>query len=192
MVCMEKLSDTDRRFLLRLARSTIAAELNKGEPARPPVPLPPVLKQKRGCFVTLHKKGMLRGCIGTIEPVTPLVDGIAENAVNAAFRDPRFPPLSPEEIDVVHLEVSLLTVPEILEFRNSDELLEKLEPGEHGVILSKGWHRATFLPQVWEQLPDKISFLEHLCRKAGMAKDCWQDPDVEVQVYFVEHFGETD
>jgi len=187
---MEKLAEADRAFLLQLARSTIAAELKKGKVAVRPDPLPPVLGQKRGCFVTLHKKGMLRGCIGTIEPVTPLVDGIAENAINAAFRDPRFPPLSPEEYDVVDVEVSLLTVPEILEFHDGNDLLEKLKPGVHGVILSKGWHRATFLPQVWDQLPDKVTFLQHLCQKAGMGKDCWNDPDLEVQVYTAEHFSE--
>ncbi|CAB5125909.1 hypothetical protein D3OALGA1CA_2894 [Olavius algarvensis associated proteobacterium Delta 3] len=187
---MEKLDDADRALLMRLARSTVAAELKKEEAVRQPEPLPPVLRQKRGCFVTLHKKGMLRGCIGTIEPVKPLAEGIAENAINAAFFDPRFPALSPEEYGEVDLEVSLLTVPEILEFRDSSDLLEKLEPGVHGVILSKGWHRATFLPQVWDQIPDKKVFLQHLCQKAGMEKDCWTDPDVEVQVYTAEHFSE--
>ena len=187
---MDMLSEADKTFLLKLARSTITAELKKGEAINLPDPLPPILRQKRGCFVTLHKKGVLRGCVGTIEPVNSLADGIVENAINAAFRDPRFPPLAPEEIDAVDLEISLLTVPEILEFRNSDELLEKLKPGVHGVILSKGWHRATFLPQVWDQLPDKKSFLQHLCRKAGMTKDCWTDPDVEIQIYTAEHFSE--
>ena len=189
---MEKLAEADKAFLLQLARSTIAAELKKGKAALRPDPMPPVLGQERGCFVTLHKKGMLRGCIGTIEPVKPLVDGIAENAINAAFRDPRFPPLSPEEFDEVDVEVSLLTPPEILDFQDSNDLLEKLKPGVHGVILSKGWHRATFLPQVWDQLPEKVTFLQHLCQKAGMGKNCWQDPDLEVQVYTAEHFGEKD
>jgi len=133
---------------------------------------------------------MLRGCIGTIEPIQPLTDGVVDNALNAAFRDPRFPPLSPEEYDDVDVEVSLLTVPEILEFHDSNDLLDKLQPGVHGVILSKGWHRATFLPQVWDQLPDKITFIEHLCQKAGMGNDCWKDSGVEVRVYTAEHFSE--
>ena len=145
----------------------------------------------RGCFVSLHKKKALRGCIGIIEPVAALIDGIQDNAVNAAFRDPRFPPLEEQELGEVEIEISVLTQPEPLEFSGPQDLLAQLKPGVHGVILAKAGRRATFLPQVWAQLPQKERFLESLCLKAGMKKDCWNDHAVEVQVYEVECFSEA-
>jgi AmmeMemoRadiSam system protein A len=148
------------------------------------------LKENRGCFVTLHKKKALRGCIGTIEPVKPLVESVEENAINSAFKDPRFPPLSADELDVVDIEISVLTVPEELAFKDPDELLKKLQPGVHGVILSSGWHKSTFLPQVWKQLPEVDKFLSHLCMKAGMNEDCWKKKDIRVQTYQAEYFSE--
>jgi AmmeMemoRadiSam system protein A len=189
---MSDLSSQDRKRLLQIARSSIAAELGETEPAdRPPSPSPP-LQQPQGCFVTLQKSGALRGCIGTLEPKTPLIDAVAENAKNAAFHDPRFSPLTKEELGSVDIEISRLTVPVKLEFGSPEELLERLKPGVHGVILSRGWRRATFLPQVWDQLPDKIRFLEHLCQKAGMGGGCWKATDLSIQVYEVEHFSEKE
>ncbi len=188
---MAGLTETDRTHLLKLARSVITAKLEQGTPVERPVPVPPALEEKRGCFVTLHKNGMLRGCIGTIEPVTSLIAGVEENAVNAAFRDPRFPPLSREELADIDLEISVLTVPEPLDYSDSEDLKAKLKVGSHGVILSKGWHQSTFLPQVWTQLPDKEAFLAHLCQKAGLSFSCWKDPEVVIKVYEAEYFGET-
>jgi AmmeMemoRadiSam system protein A len=187
---MSRLTDSDRRFLLVFARSVISSELGRGMRAVAPDPIPAAMAEKRGCFVTLHQKGALRGCIGTIEPSTPLIDAIADNAVNAAFHDPRFSPLRPEDLATVSLEVSLLTVPERLPFKDGPDLLDRLEPGVHGVILSKGRRRATFLPQVWEQLPDRQEFLAHLCLKAGMESTCWNDPDIKIEVYEAEYFSE--
>lgn len=187
---MSSLTDSDRRFLLAFARSVISSELGTGKRAVPPDPIPAAMAEKRGCFVTLHQEGALRGCIGTIEPSTPLIDAIADNAVNAAFHDPRFSPLRPEDLMTVSLEVSLLTVPERITFRDGPDLLDRLRPGVHGVILSKGWHRATFLPQVWDQLPDKRAFLAHLCQKAGMESTCWNDPEIKIEVYEAEYFSE--
>jgi len=187
---MPEFEERERAYLLSLARSVIAARLGGEGKTDPSESGSPVLKEKRGCFVTLHKQGMLRGCIGTIPPITALIEGVEENALNAAFRDPRFPPLTKEELALVDIEVSVLTVPEPLEFKDGKELLRKLKPGIHGVILSKGYKRSTFLPQVWEQLPDKARFLEHLCQKGGMGKDCWKDPDTVVEVYEAEHFEE--
>lgn len=187
---MAILTPEDKLTLVALARSAITAELDKTAVVQRPQRISEALEEKRGCFVTLHKKGQLRGCIGTIEPVRSLVENVEENARNAAFRDPRFPALTAAELPEIDLEVSVLSVPEILAYKDSDDLKQKLIPGSHGVIVTKGWHSATFLPQVWEQLPDPETFLSHLCRKAGMESDCWQAADVIVKVYRAEYFSE--
>ncbi len=186
---MSDFNSNDRELLLKLARSVIAKKLSGGDISLPDN-ISPALKEKRGCFVTLHKKGMLRGCIGTIEPVQPLIECVAENAINAAFKDPRFPPLDKSEFPLTDIEISVLTVPEKLEYKDGDDLVSKLKPGVHGVILSKGWHRSTFLPQVWDQLPAPEIFLVHLCQKGGMPSDCWKDGSVTVEVYEAEYFSE--
>ena len=186
---MANLTPEDRKALVALALSAITAELDETAAVERPRVLSEALEEKRGCFVTLHKKGQLRGCIGTIEPVRPLVENVEENARNAAFRDPRFPALTAEELPQIDLEVSVLTMPEILAYKDPSDLKQKLIPGIHGVILSKGWHSATFLPQVWDQLPDPETFLSHLCRKAGMEPGCWRTDDVIVKVYRAEYFS---
>jgi len=187
---MSTLTDEDRNTLLKLARSVITAEIIKDSSADRPEVISPAMKEKRGCFVTLHKKGILRGCIGTIEPVKSLISGVEDNALNAAFRDPRFPPAKADELTDIDIEISVLTVPRILEWENGEDLKRKLKPGVHGVILSQGWHSSTFLPQVWEQLPDTQLFLEHLCQKGGMKKTCWMDKETVVKVYEAEYFSE--
>jgi AmmeMemoRadiSam system protein A len=188
---MSILTDKDRNTLLKLARSTITAKLaNDPEPKRPGV-VSSALKQAHGCFVSLHKRGALRGCIGTIEPLKPLITCVEENALNAAFRDSRFPPLKKDELADIELEISVLTVPKVLAHKDSQDLLDKLKPGIHGVIISQGGCRATFLPQVWEQLPEKEAFLENLCRKGCLDRKAWRDKKSIVEVYEVEYFSET-
>ncbi|MDR0330712.1 MAG: AmmeMemoRadiSam system protein B [Chitinispirillales bacterium] len=181
-------SQEEKEYMLKLARSTVESAL-RGEDA--PLPKPPLTKliQPYGCFVTLNKFGHLRGCIGNIEPVKPLYKSVADNAVNAAFHDPRFPKLKAGELADVTVEVSVLTRPAPLEAKSPEDLLSKLIPHEHGVILKFGSRQSTFLPQVWEQLPDKVMFLEHLSMKAGMGKDDWKRADV--WVYRAVHFEET-
>ena len=187
----ESLSAQDKKALLRLARSAIEAKLVNGVKVERPG-TSPILKGNRGCFVTLHKYGQLRGCIGTIEPECPLVKCVERNAQNAAFKDPRFPRLSAEELSDIDIEVSILSVPERLDFKDGDDLKRQLRPNVHGVILSRGMHSSTFLPQVWEQLPDKEQFLEHLCLKGGMPSTAWKNPSTGVEVYQAEVFGEKD
>ena len=187
---MSSFSTVDKRFLLALARTVVASELSQGAVASPPSDLSPAVEEERGCFVTLHKQGALRGCIGTIEPASALVEGVAANAINAAFHDPRFPPLTADELAQVKFEISVLTIPRILNFRDGEDLKRQLKPGVHGVILSRGGFRSTFLPQVWDQLPDPESFLSNLCRKGGLESDCWRDPHTTVQVYEAEFFEE--
>jgi AmmeMemoRadiSam system protein A len=185
------LTDEDRKSLLILARSVIESQLIAGTRIKRPEFNSPPLKEKRGCFVTLHKNEILRGCIGTIEPVRSLVHNVEENALQAAFKDPRFPPLERDELFAVDIEISVLTVPKLLDFEDGEDLKKKLLPGVHGVILSRKWRGATYLPQVWEQLRDKESFLEHLCQKAGMEETCWKDTETQVKIYQAEYFSES-
>jgi AmmeMemoRadiSam system protein A len=187
---MTNLTEKDKVFLVRLARSVIEAALDTGQKETLPDDISAAILEKGGCFVTLHKKGALRGCIGTIEPVQSLVKGVEENAINAAFKDPRFSPLNVEELTDIELEVSVLTVPKKLVFKDPQDLKHQLKPGVHGVILSNGWQRSTFLPQVWEQLPDTELFLRHLSEKAGLPGDGWQDPKTEIEVYEAIYFSE--
>ena len=118
-----------------------------------------------------------------------LVKGVEENAINAAFKDPRFSPLSIEELSDIDLEVSVLTVPRKLTYKDPEDLKDQLKPGIHGVILSSGWRSSTFLPQVWDQLPDPELFLGHLCEKAGLHKECWRDPETKIEVYDAIYFS---
>lgn len=188
---MSTLTGEERNILLKLARSAIEANLIKGSKVKRPEEISSTLKEKRGCFVTLHKNGVLRGCIGIIEPIKPLVSAVEENALNAAFRDPRFPPLKKDELSAIDIEISVLTIPKVLEHKDYEDLKKKLKPYVHGVIVSRGYLGATFLPQVWEQLPDKEVFLEHLCQKGGMEKTAWKNKETVIKVYEAEYFSET-
>jgi AmmeMemoRadiSam system protein A/AmmeMemoRadiSam system protein B len=181
----------EKGYLLKLARATLTAAVSGGE-SRPspdrPKPELSRLTRNYGCFVTLNSHGQLRGCIGNIEPVKPLYRGIADNTVNAAFYDPRFPKVKAAELEDIKIEVSVLTKPSPLGASSPQEVLEKIMPFEHGVILKLGPRQSTFLPQVWEQLPDKTEFFEHLAMKAGAGRDDWKR--AEVWVYRAVHFEE--
>jgi AmmeMemoRadiSam system protein A len=144
-------------------------------------------REKKACFVTLTENDELRGCIGGLEARQELWKDVVENAVNAGFSDFRFFPLNKSELKKIKIEVSVLTEPKKLEFKNEKELLEKLNKSM-GIILKKGFYTSTFLPQVWEELPDKIEFLEHLSIKAGLNKDAWKN--AEIFYYNVEIFRE--
>lgn len=180
-----------QKQVLELARTTIVARLQKK-----PLPALPagheLLEKKLGCFVTLHKAGELRGCIGHIFPQKVLVQAVQDLAQAAAFEDPRFRPVQEPEMATIDLEISVLTVPQDLPYKDGDDLLAKLQPNVHGVVLRQGLYRqSTFLPQVWEQIPDKVQFLQHLCLKGGMAADAWKDPKtMTVQTYEAFVFGE--
>ena len=166
-------------FLVKFARETVSRFV-RGEDTPLPESYPKEFDEKRGVFVTLEKypSGELRGCIGLPYPEKPLIDAVRDAACSAA-RDPRFPPLREEELDKITVEVSVLTEPEKIEFKNPEELLQKIEPGKDGLILKKGWSSGLFLPQVWEQLPEKLQFLENLCYKAGLwDKDAWKTAEI--------------
>lgn len=152
-----------------------------------PAEAPGNLKEKRACFVTLTINGQLRGCIGHLLPVQELYRDVIENAVAAAFQDPRFLPLAPDELPKIKIEISALTVPQPLNFSSPDDLIAKLRPEIDGVILKR---QATFLPQVWEELKKPEEFLGHLCLKAGLPADCWKEEGIGVEVYEVEKIEE--
>lgn len=178
--------------LVKLARRTIASELG-----RPPeekiddtVYQDSVFESRRGTFVTLTMDGQLRGCIGNLMPDKTILEGVVDNAVNAAFHDPRFRPLTAPELDRIQIEVSLLTEPQKLDYTDGKDLLRKIRSHVDGLIIRKGMYSATFLPQVWEQLPDKVQFLEHLCMKAGLTPDAWRGGGLDVYTYQVQYFEE--
>ena len=183
-----------QKYLLELARNAIAAELEltKEKIERPKISETELLNEKRGVFVTLEIDGSLRGCIGNIMPVYPLENAVKQNAVHAAFEDPRFQPLDFEEFKDVEIEISVLSVPKKLEYKNAEDLLKRLEPLRDGVVIKKGYYDATYLPQVWTDLADKKQFLSSLCMKAGLPQDEWQKGELEVLTYRAEVFKEAD
>jgi AmmeMemoRadiSam system protein A len=187
----EELKEEEGKALLVVARKTIDQALfrRKGETISPETHSP-IYSEQRGTFVTLTLHGRLRGCIGHITPQESLLEGIRINALNAAFRDPRFRPLSKEEWENVKIEISILTAPKVLSYNGPEDLLKKLRLGVDGVIIQKGMRQSTFLPQVWEQLVDKRQFLTHLCMKAGLEGDAWEKGDLVVSTYQVQAFEE--
>lgn len=140
--------------------------------------------------MTLTLNGQLRGCIGNMSSTLNLRDGVRQNAISAAFHDPRFSPLTEAELDKVHIEISILTDPRPLEYSGGDDLIRKLRPNVDGVIISKGHKQATFLPQVWKQLPRPDDFLSRLCTKAGLPARTWQAGALDVKTYQVISFEE--
>ena len=165
----------ERQDLLAVARQSVSAGLN-GERFLPSVAeYPSALGNDGASFVTLKKHGSLRGCIGTLEARQPLVLDVAHNAYASAFRDPRFPALQNDELEVLEYHLSVLTRPEPMQIDSEQSLLEQLRPHVDGLVIEEGYHRGTFLPAVWEQLPDAKEFLAHLKQKAGLPVDYWSD-----------------
>jgi AmmeMemoRadiSam system protein A len=181
----EKLSAEEQRMLLEMAREAIARAV-RGEqaPAADLSRLPPRLREMGASFVTLlGPEGELRGCIGTVEAHSPLAHDVQRNAVSSALRDPRFFPVGPDELDDLQIELSILTPPQRLDYDGPSDLLAKIRPGIDGVIIEKGWCRATLLPSVWEKIPDPVQFLTTLCLKASLPTDEWRIPGMTVHVY---------
>ena len=190
----DEVSKKDGKLLLKLARQTILSKFGQedDEPGSLKTEVSKkILEEKRGIFVTLHKKRDLRGCIGNIEPVKTVFEGVVDNARHAAFNDSRFSPLSYEELKDTSIEVSILTRPEIVDYTDTQGLIAKIRPGIDGVIIKKDYHSATFLPQVWEQLKNPEIFLNHLCTKAGLSSDEWKSGDLIVLTYQVQSFEDV-
>jgi AmmeMemoRadiSam system protein A len=182
------LSTEHRQILLDLARKAIRHRLESGTTLEVCAKdFPPELQAERACFITLNRQSNLRGCIGHLEAIKPLVEDVADNAVSAAFRDPRFPELRPDELADLEIHISVLTPSEPVAFDSEADLLQKIRPNIDGLILAEGMRRGTFLPSVWEQLPQPREFLHHLKQKAGLPADYWSD-EIEVFRYETECF----
>lgn len=183
------LTPQHRQTLRQVAAESIQCGLaNRRATAPDPAAYPEPLRPLRATFVTLERYEQLRGCIGTLEAVRPLVQDVAANAYAAAFSDPRFPPLLGEELDGLTLHISILSPPEPMAFTGEADLIGQLRPGVDGLILSDGRRRGTFLPSVWESLPQPEQFLAHLKVKAGLPVDYWSDT-LRVERYSTESFG---
>lgn len=169
-------SDKARQQLLQLARDSIRHGLEHGRALKvDPADYDEALAEPLSCFVTLHLNGRLRGCIGSLEANRPLVLDLCDNAFAAAFRDPRFEPLSEAEFESIELDISVLSSASPMRFNGEEDLLSQLRPGRDGLILQEGHHRGTFLPSVWEQIQTPREFMQHLKQKAGLAADYWSD-----------------
>ncbi|MGC8990509.1 MAG: AmmeMemoRadiSam system protein A, partial [Verrucomicrobiia bacterium] len=183
----------ERKALLNLARKCLTEVVTHDRlPDAKASDFTPRCSEEKGCFVTLTKNGVLRGCIGNIMPNGPLWKSVMENARNAAIRDYRFPPVHPDELRQIEIEISVLTVPQPLKFDSPDDLVKKLRPHKDGVVLELGLHTATYLPRVWEQISDPVQFLSSLSMKAGAGPDDWRRPGTRVLVYQVEAFKESE
>lgn len=182
------LSESHRRQLHELARYAIQYGLEHGR--APDIDLTGFdseLQQKSATFVTLHRDNALRGCIGILQPLRPLAEDVAHNAWAAAFSDSRFLPLSKDEFKDLDIHISILGTPQTITFDSEQNLIDQLRPGVDGLILEDGYHKGTFLPSVWQQLPSRHEFIEHLKQKAGLPPDYWSDT-LKLQRYTVEEF----
>ena len=184
------LGAAQRRALLDLARSSIHHGLRHHRP-QPVEPLeyPAALREPRAVFVTLDRNGQLRGCIGHLEPCQSLVEDVAENAFSTAFRDPRFAPLRADELAGLAIHISVLSPPEPLPVESEADLLRQVRPGIDGLIIEDDGRRGTFLPAVWESLPQPEQFLAPLTRKAGLPPAYWSGR-IRVSRYTAEAFGD--
>lgn len=188
---MKKLTRKDRVFLLELARKTIESYfMTRSMVEISPSDLSEALLNDRAVFVTLSKQHRLRGCIGSLEAYQPLYKDVQERALHAAFEDHRFLPVDRNEMTEINIEISILSEPEELVYNSPLELPKCLRPGIDGVILQDGQRRATFLPQVWQQIPSPRDFLGQLCEKMGASASLWQTKMLKVMVYEVEQFSE--
>jgi AmmeMemoRadiSam system protein A len=185
------LTHEEQRHLLTLACDAIAAAAN-GQPLPQPDlnSLSPALSQLGACFVTINQAGTLRGCTGTLIATRQLALEVVRSAAQTATGDPRFDPIRPDELDTLEIEISVLSSPRKLHFDDPALLPELIRPGVDGVTLYHGAQRATFLPQVWERIPDPQRFLEMLCRKMGLPSTAWTEPGITAEVYQVTHFSE--
>ena len=188
-----ELTPQDKAYLLKLARETITATVNRQPRSKIAIgELSAELREFGASFVTLTIDGQLRGCIGTLEAYQPLALDVQTRAAQAALEDYRFYPVTKDELPLIKIEISRLTPAQPLTYSEPAELLGLLRPGIDGVVLADGHRRATYLPQVWEQLPNPEEFLSSLCVKMGTSKDLWRQKLLSVERYQVEEFSEID
>lgn len=189
----EPLSLAEKRRLLTLAREAITAAVAGADaPPLDEAALPSALRRPAAAFVTLRRAGELRGCIGGLEARWPLYEDVRRHAIQSATQDYRFPPVGPDELPEIEIEISVLTEPQPLAYGSPPELPGRLRPLVDGVTLGLGQLRATFLPQVWGRVPEPEKFLSMLCEKMGLPADTWRNTRLEVSVYQVEEFAEVE
>ncbi len=196
MLRIEDITDEHGVFLVRLARRAIEMYVREGKRIDPPKDTPRVLREKAGVFVTINRivegEEELRGCIGYVLPYYPLVDAVIDSAISAATRDPRFNPVLDYELDEIVVEVTVLTPPQKIEASKPEEVISNIEIGRDGLLIE--WHgfSGTLLPQVPVEYGwDAQTFLEHLCLKAGLPRECWRWPDATIYKYQGVIFKET-
>lgn len=178
------LSTADKQLLLQAARDSIVAQL-QGKAAAPVKASSPVLAELRGAFVSLHRRGQLRGCIGYIEALKPLLQTVTEMAPAAAFQDPRFRPLQADELADLEIEISVLTPMRLI------KSVDEIEVGKHGLYIVRGLNRGLLLPQVATQYQwDRLTFLAQTCNKAGLPPDAWKDPNTQIFIFGAEIFSD--
>jgi len=182
------MSSNKGEILLPIARASIAGVFGQVLEATEDASW---LQEQAACFVTLTQQGQLHGCVGSIEARRSLLDDVKNNAIAAAFNDTRFSPLTGDEFDEIDIEVSLLSATQALDFSNEQEALLQLQPGVDGVVFEYAHYRSTFLPQVWQQLPDVDVFMAQLKHKAGLTPDFWAD-QVKLSRYTVSKWKERD
>lgn len=186
-----QLTSTDQQYLLKLARSALKHTFGTNQKLEVDSNnIQDSLKEERATFVTLTKNGNLRGCIGKLIADQELYQDVIDHVYAAAFRDPRFPRLTKAELPEIKIEISILTPPEKFEYKDTPDLTKKLDATKPGIIIKKGWHRATFLPQVWEELDQPENFLSQLCLKAGLSMDVWENEKLDIEAYEVLKFKE--
>lgn len=185
------MTDDEKQTLLQLARAALEHAVHRKDLESINLnTLPKRLQEPGASFVTLSKGTMLRGCIGSIKAAIPLAEDVRQHAVDAALHDYRFPPVKPEEIADIEIEVSVLSSPRPLDYTRGEDLPNLLKPGVDGVIIVKENHRATFLPQVWEKIPQADRFLDMLCEKALLPHNAWREGQLQVFTYQVTSFHE--
>jgi len=178
-----------KKFILKFTRSVIENFVKQGKILDIPKHYPKELNEKRGVFVTLEKHGSLRGCTGIPYPAYKAIESLRSAAMSVT-QDPRFPPLQENELKDVKIEVSILTEPKLVKVKNPSEYFTKIRKGLDGVIIKHGFKQALYLPQVWKEIPDELTFFQTLCMKAGLAPDDWKNKDARIYKFQVESVKE--
>ena len=185
------LTASECKILLSLARDALESSVKTGAVSPLPQGLPERLMEAGASFITLTHQGDLRGCIGVIEPFRSLAEDVRENTMGAAFFDPRFPKVQISELDGMVIEIAILSPLRQIVYEGETELIQALSPGVDGVLVKDDDKRATFLPKVWEKIPDPYLFMGMLCRKMGVPEDTWQKQQLEIYVYRTESICES-
>ena len=185
------LTEDEGKLLVKIAREAIETFIKERKKIDIPESIPDTLKENMGAFVTLNKEGLLRGCIGYPEPIAPLISAVIDVAISAAVNDPRFSPVTVNELNNLEIEVSVLTKPELIEVEQPEQYMDKVKVGDDGLIIEKGPYKGLLLPQVAREWGWNVEeFLYNTCVKAGLTADCWLYPDVKVYKFGSQIFHE--